>query len=107
GTPVAATWVASARYTGSLHLRFEAFTAGESDATKLHDQAAALLGMYRAFQNEATRPSSDPDVKALLDSIELAQQRERVVFTATVPVGFIEKALAEPPKPAAEPEKVP
>ncbi|MGH9651130.1 MAG: hypothetical protein ACRD3I_11755, partial [Terriglobales bacterium] len=70
GTPVAATWVASARYTGSLHLRFEAFTAGESDATKLHDQAAALLGMYRAFQNEATRPSSDPDVKALLDSIE-------------------------------------
>lgn len=103
GTPVAATWVASARYTGSLHLRFEAFTAGEGDAKKLHDQAAALLGMYRAFQSEAAKAPSDPDVKALLDSIEVAQQQERVVFRATVPDGFIEKALAEPPKPAASP----
>ncbi|MGH9557350.1 MAG: hypothetical protein ACRD2Y_16180 [Terriglobales bacterium] len=107
GTPVAATWVASARYTGSLHVRCEAFTAGEPDAKKLHDQAAALLGMYRSFQSEAAKPSSDPDVKALLESIEVAQQRDRVVFTATVPVGFIEKALAEPPQPASSPEKAP
>jgi hypothetical protein len=103
GTPVPATWVASARYTASLHLRCEAFAAGEADAKKLHDQAAALLGMYRAFQSEAAKAPSDPDVKALLDSIEVAQQRERVVFTATVPEGFIEKALAEPPKPASAP----
>jgi len=101
GTPVAATWVASARYTGSLHLRGEAFTAGEADARKLHDQTAALLGLYRAFQSEASKTSADPDVRALIDSIEVAQQQDRVVFTATVPQGFIQKALAEPPKPAS------
>ena len=106
GTPVAATWVASARYTGSLHLRFEAFTAGEADGKKLHDQAAALLGMYRAFQTQATK-ANDPDVRALIDSIEVKQQQERVVFTATVPEGFIQKALAEPPKPASSPAPVP
>jgi hypothetical protein len=104
--PVAATWVASARFTTALHLRCEAFTAGEPDATKLHDQAAALLGMYRAFQS-ASAPASDPDVKALLDSIEVAQDRDRVVFSATVPLGFIEKALAEPPKPASAPTPAP
>lgn len=103
GTPVAATWVASARYTGSLHLRGEAFTAGEADARKLHDQAAALLGLYRAFQSEASKASADPDVRALIDSIEVAQQQHRVVFTATVPQGFIQKALAEPPRPAPTP----
>lgn len=107
GAPVAATWVASARFTGSLHLRFEAFTSGEPDATKLHDQATAMLGMYRAFQSQAARTTSDPDVKALIDSIEVAQQRDRVVFTATIPVGFIEKALAEPPKPAVTPTPAP
>ena len=107
GTPVAATWVASARYTGSLHLRCEAFTAGQADAKKLHDQAAALLGMYRAFQSEAGKAPADPDVRALLDSIEVAQQQERVVFTATVPEAFIEKALAEPPKPASSPAPAP
>lgn len=104
GTPVAATWVASARYTGSLHLRGEAFTAGEADARKLYDQAAALLGLYRAFQSAATKSSADPDVRAFIDSIEVAQQQDRVVFTATVPDGFVQKALAEPPTPASPPE---
>ncbi len=107
GTPVAATWVASARYTGSLHLRGEAFTAGEAEAAKLHDQASALLGLYRAFQSEASKSSADPDVRALIDSIEVAQQRDRVVFTATVPQGFIQKALAEAPRPSSSPEPAP
>jgi hypothetical protein len=107
GTPVAATWVASARFAGSLDLRCEAFTAGEADAQKLHDQAAALLGLYRAFQSEASKTAADPDVRALVDSIQVAQQRERVVFTATVPLGFIEKALAEPPQPPSEPAPAP
>ncbi len=99
GIPVAATWVASARYTGSLGLRCEAFTAGEADAKKLHEQGTALLGLYRAFQSEAARAAADPDVRALVDSIQVAQQGERVVFTATVPQGILEKALAEPPQP--------
>jgi RNA:NAD 2'-phosphotransferase (TPT1/KptA family) len=40
---------------------------------------------------------TDPDVKLFFDSLKIERSRDRAILTATVPPGFIQKALAEAP----------
>lgn len=109
--------VASVRYIRALHLRAVAFTGSEEQAQRLTEQLSAFLNLFHALDHTTAPSATDADVKAIFDSLQVVQQKDRALLTATVPVGFIRKALAEaptmapqvvqPPPPAPIPAKRP
>lgn len=102
--------VASMRYLRELHFRGLAFTGSEQDAKNVADRAAAYFNLFHAAEISAGAQGPDPDVKALFDSLKVEREKDRAVLTATVPVGFIRKALAEAPasvSPQAMPQPKP
>jgi len=98
-----AVGVASMRYLRELHLKAVAFTGSEQDARSVIDHAGTYLEIFRSAEISTNAQGGDPDVKALLDSLKLEQQKDRAVLSATVPVGLIRKVLAEAPM-AASPD---
>jgi hypothetical protein len=101
-----AVGVASVRYLREIHFRGVAFAGSEQAAKNVADRAASYLDIFHAAEASTNAQGGDPDVKALLDSLKIEQQKDRAVVTATVPVGFIRKALAEVPT-AVSPEEAP
>jgi len=90
--------VASARYIRALHLRAEAFTANESDAQALAMKIDTFLSIFHAAESAVSVSGTDPDAKAFFDSLKVEQVRDRAVLTATLPPGFVRKALTEAPE---------
>lgn len=91
------TLVTSVRYTGSVHLRMEAFTPNEPQARNIAANFQVFLGMFSGAESSLKPNGGDPDVKAFFDSIRVAQHDDRVLLTATLPPGFVRKVLTEPP----------
>jgi hypothetical protein len=89
--------VASVRYIRALHLRAVAFTGSDEEAQHLTEQLSTFLNLFHAVDPTTTPTATDADVKAIFDSLRVEQQNDRALLTATVPVGFIRKALAEAP----------
>jgi len=83
------------RYIRALHLRAVAFTGSDEEAQHLTEQLSTFLNLFHAV--DPTPTATDADVKAIFDSLQVEQQKDRALLTATVPVGFIRKALAEAP----------
>jgi hypothetical protein len=93
--PKAAVAVVSARYLRALHLRAEAFAASESDAQAITDKVSAFLNIFQAAEVSVGTQGTDTDVKAFFQSLHVERAGDRAVMTATVPPGFIKKALSE------------
>jgi hypothetical protein len=93
--PKPAVAVISARYFPGLHLRAEAFTDSADDAHAITEKSAAFLSLFHAAEGSVGAHGTDPDVKAFFDSLKVEQSGDRAILTATVPPGFIKKALAE------------
>ena len=89
--------VASVRFIRALHLRAVAFTGSDEEAQHLTEQLSTFLNLFHAVDHGAGPSPTDTDVKAILDSLQVEQQKDRALLTAIVPVGFIRKALAEAP----------
>jgi hypothetical protein len=102
-----ATLVASARYLGTVHLRVDALTASENDAHQLLETAKAFSALLQGAAASTTQGGADADVKALLESIKVEERGTRVSLTATVPAGFIKKALSPPPSEPPSPQPAP
>jgi hypothetical protein len=108
-----ATVVASVRYIRALHLRAVAFTGSDQEAQHLTEQLSAFLNLFHALDHPTAPSATDADVRAIFDSLQVEQQKDRALLTATVPIGFIRKALAEaptvmqptPPPPSPPPQK--
>ena len=96
--PKPAVVLASVRYLGSVHFRAEAFAGSEDDAQRLAEQLNAFLNIFHSAENSVSTQGTDADVKQFFDSLRVERHHQRAVLTATVPPGFIRKALAEPPK---------
>ncbi|MFI5102835.1 MAG: hypothetical protein ACHP9V_05640 [Terriglobales bacterium] len=90
--------VISARYLRALHLRAEAFTDSDADAQAVTEKTAAFLSLFHAAEGSVGAHGTDPDVKTFFDSLQVEQSGARAILTATVPPGFIRKALAEAPE---------
>jgi hypothetical protein len=97
--------VVSARYLTALHLRAEAFTESDADAQAIADKAAAFLAIFHAAEGSVGTQGTDTDVKTFFDSLKVERSGERAILTATVPPGFIKKALIEPPTESAPIER--
>jgi hypothetical protein len=93
--------VASARLIRAVHLRAEAFTANDDEARGLTEKLSALLTLFRFSEAETPSGGPDQDVKAFFQSLQVSQNKERAVLTATMPLGFLQKVFRDP---AAESE---
>jgi len=96
------TIVASASYRGALHLRVEALTQSETDARQLQETANTFLVLLKGVESSTTQGGTDADVKAFFNSLKVEEHGTRVALTATLPQGFIRKALTPPPNPPLE-----
>jgi hypothetical protein len=104
--PKPAVVVVSARYlpalhVPALHLKAEAFTDSEGDAQSIVDKVSAFLTLFHSAEGSVGMHGTDVDVKAFFDTLKVERTRERAILTATVPQGFIKKALAEAPSDAS------
>jgi hypothetical protein len=61
------------------------------------DKVGAYLALFHAAEGSVGTHGTDPDVKAFFDSLKVERSGGRATLTATVPQGFIKKALAEAP----------
>jgi len=97
--PEDTTFVASARYTGQLHLRIDEILLTEADAARSAESLSSLIEIFRSFQRlqqnaRAGQLSADPNDAALhhlIDSIKVEQQKDRAVLTATVPLDLLKQ----------------
>lgn len=110
--PKPAVVVASIRYLGSAHFRAEAFSGTPDEARQLSDKVSTFLNLFRSAEISVAGQGPDPDVKAFFESLKVEQHEDRAVLSATIPVGFLRKAIAESPSelenPAApEPQQEP
>jgi len=90
--------VGSARFLRAIHIRADAFYEEDMRASQLTEQLGALLAVFHSLQPTiASAGPGDKDVKTFFDSLKVAQSKNRVTLTATVPLDFIKKVFAEPP----------
>jgi len=88
--------VASARLIRAVHVRAEAFTASADEAQSLTEKLNAVLALLRFSETETPSGGPDADVKAFFESLRVAQEKDRAVLTATMPLGFVRKVFRDP-----------
>jgi len=77
----------------AVHLRAEAFTQNSEDARTIVDKANVLAALTRSAENSVGSRGTDSDVKAVFDSLQVKQDGDRAVVTASMPIGFLRKML--------------
>jgi hypothetical protein len=88
--------VASARVIRAVHVRAEAITASPDDAKALTERLDAYLALLRFSDAETPSGGPDADVKAFFESLKVAQDKDRSILTATMPLGFLHKVFHDP-----------
>ena len=91
-----ATFVASLSWTGKTRLRVEEIAASDAAAKASADSVGNLLNLVRGAADGAAAGSADADTKALLDSAQIEQHKNRAVLTATIPSGLLQKLVSAP-----------
>lgn len=94
--------VASARVIRAVHVRAEAFTKDPEQARDLTEKLGAILALFRFSEAETPSGGPDVDVKAFFESLQVVQDKDRAVLTATMPLGFLRKVFRDPAAEAAE-----
>jgi len=79
---------------GSLHIRAEALAGTSVDARSIADKVNVFLTMFHSAEGSVGSQGIDPDVKALLDSLQVHQEDQRTILSATLPIGFLRKMLS-------------
>jgi hypothetical protein len=95
--PRPAVVVASIRYLGSVQFKAEAFSGSPEDAQQLTEKVGTFLTLFHSAEVSVGGAGPDPDVKKFFDSLKVEQHGDRAVLSATVPIGFLRKIIAESP----------
>jgi len=95
GLPDNAVLVGSLRYSGSLLLRADVFAQSEAQAKEIVESASTHLALVRSVGASLGARGEDKDLKSALDSIQIAQNENVAVFTATIPQSLIRKIWSE------------
>jgi len=77
----------------AVHLRAEAFTQNSEDARGIVDKANVFAALTHSAEDSAGSRGTDPDVKAVFDSLQVKQEGDRAVVTASMPIAFLRKML--------------
>jgi hypothetical protein len=91
-----ATLIASLSWTGKTRLRIEEIAPNEAAAKTSTASIEAILNFARGAEDGAAPGVADPETKTLLDSAEIENHKNRVVLTATIPVGLIRRLVSVP-----------
>ncbi len=92
--PADATFVASVRFEGALHLRVEEIAGSEVEAQRSAEEMSSLLGLFKALQmaqQPVARTPEDVVERDLVDSLVVEKDKERAVVTASVAAGDLLK----------------
>ena len=90
--------------TGALHVRAEAWVDSDEDARSVTDKLTTYLAMFHGAETSVGSPGNDPDLKALLDSLQVRQENTRAVLYAVLPTGVFRKLLQSSSQmPSADP----
>lgn len=81
--------IVSVRYTGSLHFRGEFIAENQADATNIFQAVNGLVAMGKLAGGPR---QNDPDVTAVMNSLEVKQSGAHVVMSVVVPQDIIQKA---------------
>lgn len=87
--------VGSVRYKGDLLLRADVIAGSESEAKRVVEAAGGFVSLYRTIAQSLGTRGTDADVKAAIDSIQMQQNKNVAVFTATVSQRFLKKLISE------------
>jgi hypothetical protein len=79
-----------------VHAKVEFLLAGEPQARQFTSQASAFLEMFKSIESSLHPSGSDPDVKAVFDSIKVQQEKDHAILSASIPTGFLKKFFSEP-----------
>lgn len=83
--------ILSVRYTGSVRVKLEIFSANDNDAKKVTEAASSLLALGRSATTSLNPAGTDKDVKQAFDSIQVEQTGNRTVVSLVIPQEFINK----------------
>jgi hypothetical protein len=97
GLPGNTTSVLSLRYSGSVALKAEIFSASEAAASDLADSAATFLSVYRGASEG--HKGTDANLNAAIDSIQIQHDGSRTVLTATLTKELVKKIWQEAGRP--------
>jgi hypothetical protein len=88
---------------GVLHVRAEAWAGNDEDAHDITEKANVFLSMFHSAEASVGSPGTDPDVKALFDSLQVRQEGNHAVLQAILPAAVLRK-LQESPGQMATPD---
>jgi hypothetical protein len=94
--PVDATFIASLRWIGHIHLRIEEIAPNESAAADSTESLQMLLTLVHSIEGAGGQPPFDPATSAFLNTIAVVRHDNRAVLTATVPNALLEQMLNSP-----------
>lgn len=103
--PTDATFIASIRFLGTLHLRLEEIAASPQAAKQSAELARVVLRLLRATQVSANpQDQTTQDWESLLHSVGIEQKSNRAIIRADVPLRLVRnllsgKAAATAPQP--------
>jgi hypothetical protein len=92
--PENTTFVASLRYTGSLHLRIEQIAPTDADAARSTATLSTLLNLFKSLQQGQPRIPADASLRNLIESLKIEQHKDRTVLTGTVPLDLLKQLTA-------------
>ncbi|MGH9564759.1 MAG: hypothetical protein ACRD4I_02145 [Candidatus Angelobacter sp.] len=87
--------VASLRYQGDVLFKAGVIAPSESDAKRITDAATGFLLISRSAAQALNPGGSDPDVKAAFDSVQVQQNKNVAVITATLSQRVLKKLVTE------------
>jgi hypothetical protein len=107
--PLDATLIASLQWVGHIRLKVEEIAPTESAAADTTESLQTILTLVKAVQNTGGSKPFDAQTRELLSSVAVERRGNRVLLTATVPVGLVEHMLdsSEESKPAPNAVPVP
>lgn len=85
------TMIASLRFVTAIDARIEAIAPSEEKANEIAQNAGAFLQLYGVAEEQAQPGGADPDIKAALKSLQVQQNGQRVLLTASIPPRVLKK----------------
>jgi hypothetical protein len=89
-------FIGSMRWAGALRLRIEEIAPTELAATVSSDALSTMVAIGRAAENNLPSPMTNPDLRDLLNSVDIEHRNDRAVVTATLPVALLQKLVSAP-----------
>jgi hypothetical protein len=93
--PPGATFIASIRYLGSVHLRLEEIAPSADAAKESVEMVNLALGLIRSTQvTIGAQDANTADWEAFVRSMKVEQKGERAIFQAIVPTRLVRSLLS-------------